>query len=74
MFSDLAFSSVGEFLQMGKYALHVWAVYGIFTVFVFMNLFLPRLERKRFISEQKSRALREAQINSARESSSGESV
>lgn len=74
MLDNLAFSSVGEFLQMGKYALHVWAVYGVFAVFVFMNLFLPRLERKRFILEQKSRALREAQINSARESSSGESV
>lgn len=74
MFENLAFSSVGEFLQMGKYALHVWAVYGIFAVFIFVNLFLPRIERKRFIAEQKSRALREAQINSARENSSGESV
>jgi len=74
MLDNLAFSSVGEFLQMGKYALHVWAVYGIFAVFVFMNLFLPHLERKRFIAEQKSRALREARINSARENFSGESV
>ena len=74
MFENIAFSSVGEFLQMGKYALHVWAVYGIFAVFEFVYLYLPRLQRKRFIAEQKSRLLREAQLKSARDSVSGESV
>lgn len=74
MFENIAFSSVSEFLQMGKYALHVWAVYGIFAVFIFVNLFLPRIQRKRFIAEQKSRAQREAQIKSARERASGEKV
>ena len=74
MLENLAFSSVSEFFQMGRYALHVWAVYGIFAVFIFVNLYLPRLERKRFIAEQKRRALREAQMTSARNSSSGEKV
>ncbi|MDX1490460.1 MAG: heme exporter protein CcmD [Pseudohongiellaceae bacterium] len=74
MFDNLAFSSFSEFLQMGKYTVHVWSVYAIFAVFIFVNLFLPRLERKRFILEQKRRALREAQINSARDSSSGENL
>lgn len=74
MFDNIAFSSVSEFLQMGDYALHVWAVYGVFAVFIIVNLFLPRVQRKRFIAEQKSRLLREAQIKSARDSASGEVV
>ncbi len=62
MFDSIQFASVGEFLQMGKYAFHVWTVYGVFAVFIFANLFLPRLQRRQFIREQKQRALRDAQM------------
>ena len=61
MFENLAFASVSEFLQMGKYTFHVWSVYVLFAVFVTVNLYLPRAQRRQFIREQKRRALRDAQ-------------
>ncbi len=61
MFDTIAFASVGEFLQMGKYTFHVWSVYVLFAVFMTVNLYLPRLQRRQFIREQKRRALRDAQ-------------
>ena len=61
MFENLAFSSVTEFLQMGKYTFHVWSVYGLFAVFLTVNLYLPRAAHRQFIREQKRRALRDAQ-------------
>ena len=61
MFENLAFASVSEFLQMGKYTFHVWSVYVLFAVFLTVNLYLPRAQRRQFIREQKRRALRDAQ-------------
>lgn len=61
MFENLAFGSVSEFLLMGKYTFHVWSVYGLFAVFLTVNLYLPRAQRRQFIKEQKRRALRDAQ-------------
>ncbi|MES3006156.1 MAG: heme exporter protein CcmD [Pseudomonadota bacterium] len=65
MFSGIVFSSVSEFLQMGTYAFHVWTVYGVFAIFVFVNLYLPRAQRNQFIREQKRRAQRDAQTGKA---------
>tara|TARA_R100001377_G_scaffold33954_1_gene18648 strand:- start:1137 stop:1379 length:243 start_codon:yes stop_codon:yes gene_type:complete len=79
MFEQIQFNSVAEFLQMGKYTFHVWSVYGLFSIFIFVNLFLPRVQRRQFIREQRNRALRDAQLakNTAveqeRESASEES-
>ena len=79
MFDSIAFESVGEFLQMGKYSFHVWSVYGLFSIFILVNLFLPRVQRRQFIREQRNKALRDAQLakNTAgqqeRESAKGES-
>ena len=61
MFDSIAFASLSEFLQMGKYTFHVWSVYLLFAVFVFVNLYLPGAQRRQFIREQKRRALRDAQ-------------
>lgn len=63
MFDSVQFASVGEFLRMGKYAFHVWTVYGVFAVFIVANLLLPRLQRRQFFREQQQRALRDAQIS-----------
>lgn len=65
MFDGIVFASVSEFLQMGSYAFHVWSVYVLFTIFIVANLVVPRLQRKQFIREQKNRALRDVQMNSA---------
>lgn len=67
MFENLAFASVSEFLQMGKYTFHVWSVYVLFAVFVTVNLYLPRAQRRQFIREQKRRALRDAQSDQSTE-------
>ncbi len=61
MFDSIVFSSVSEFLQMGTYAVHVWTVYAVFAVFIFVNLYLPLVQRRQFIREQKRRAQRDAQ-------------
>ncbi len=65
MFSGIVFSSVGEFLQMGTYAFHVWTVYGVFAIFLFVNLYLPRVQRRQFIREQQRRAQRDAHTGKA---------
>lgn len=78
MFENIQFNSVTEFFQMGKYSFHVWSVYGLFAIFIFANLFLPRVQRRQFIREQRNKALRDAQlakhtaVEKARSSASGE--
>lgn len=62
MFENIQFNSVAEFLQMGRYTFHVWSVYGLFTIFILVNLFLPRVQRRQFIREQRNKALRDAQL------------
>lgn len=44
---------------MGGYGTYVWAAYGFFAVVVAYNLLQPRLARKRFMKQQKSRLQRE---------------
>ncbi|MDO8271118.1 MAG: heme exporter protein CcmD [Gammaproteobacteria bacterium] len=66
MLDGIVFSSVSEFLQMGTYALHVWTVYGVFAIFIFVNLYLPVAQRRQFIREQKRRAQRDAQVGKAK--------
>ncbi|MFK7864414.1 MAG: heme exporter protein CcmD [Pseudohongiellaceae bacterium] len=52
MFEAMEFASFSEFLDMGGYAFNVWAVYGLFTVFIAANLIAPKLKRKAIIKEQ----------------------
>jgi len=58
MISAIEFSSFSEFLNMGGYAFNVWAVYGLFFVFIAANLVAPVLKRKSILKEQ-SRRLRQ---------------
>ncbi len=78
MFDAIVFASFSEFLQMGRYAFHVWTVYALFTVFIVANLTLPGIQRRRFIREQKRRVQRDAQIrgtaNAGSSDAPGESV
>lgn len=59
MLENVQFASVSEFLQMGRYAFHVWSVYILFAIFVLANLLVPRLRRRQFIREQRQRAQRD---------------
>ncbi len=55
---ELQFSSLGEFLQMGDYTFHVWSVYALFLFFLAYNLYMPILQRRRFMRQQRARARR----------------
>jgi heme exporter protein D len=56
---SIQFSSLGEFLEMGRYTFHVWAVYAIFAAFLLINLLQPLRQRRAFIREQKQRIRRD---------------
>lgn len=60
MISGIEFSSFSEFLNMGGYAFNVWAVYGLFSAFIAINLVAPMIKRKSILKEQ-SRRLRQQQ-------------
>ncbi len=60
MINGIEFSSFSEFLNMGGYAFNVWAVYGLFSVFIAINLVAPAMKRKSILKEQ-SRRLRQQQ-------------
>ncbi len=60
--SGLQFSSLSEFLLMGQYTFHVWAVYFIFAVFLTANIVQPLRQRRLFIKEQQRRARRDANV------------
>jgi len=57
MFEAIQFSSFSEFINMGGYAFNVWTVYGLFAVFVAVNLYFPLRQKKQIIREQKRRLL-----------------
>ena len=51
----MQFSSFQEFIQMGGYAFNVWSVYGMFVIFLAVNLLGPLRKNKRIIRELKRR-------------------
>ena len=55
MIEAIQFSSFGEFLNMGGYALNVWGVYAIFGVFVAVNLLGPLRRRKKILRDLRRR-------------------
>ncbi|PCJ23116.1 MAG: heme exporter protein CcmD [SAR86 cluster bacterium] len=55
MLDALQFSSFSEFIDMGGYAFNVWSVYGLFALFVAVNLIMPVRKRKQILREQKRR-------------------
>lgn len=67
MFEAMEFSSFAEFLDMGGYAFNVWAVYGLFTVFIAANLIAPRLKRKSIMKEQYRRIELSEELNADKE-------
>ena len=52
---EFQFDSFIDFLQMGGYALYVWAVYGLFAVFVAFNVISPLLAKRRILRQLKGR-------------------
>lgn len=65
MIDAIQFSSFSEFLDMGGYGFNVWAVYGLFVVFVAANLLGPKLKRKSILKEQARRLKVEAETQTS---------
>ena len=61
MLSTVQFSSFADFINMGGYAFNVWAVYGLFAVFLVVNLWFPLLKRKKIILNLKRARQRQSQ-------------
>jgi len=61
MLSAVQFSSFADFINMGGYAFNVWAVYGLFAVFLVVNLWFPLLKRKKIIRNLKRARQRQSQ-------------
>lgn len=55
MIEAIQFSSFAEFLNMGGYGFNVWSVYGIFVVFIAVNLIAPIRRRKQIVKDLKRR-------------------
>ena len=75
----MQFSSFQEFIEMGGYAFNVWSVYGMFVIFLAINLYGPLRKNKQIIRDLKRRYAinSEAQsmpIGTNMESSSGSEV
>tara|TARA_B100000575_G_scaffold84682_1_gene66870 strand:+ start:239 stop:484 length:246 start_codon:yes stop_codon:yes gene_type:complete len=51
----MQFSSFQEFIDMGGYAFNVWSVYGMFIIFLAINLYGPLRKNKQIIRDLKRR-------------------
>ena len=57
MIEAIQFASFSKFFNMGGYAFNVWAVYGLFVIFIAANLLAPRIRRRSIMKEQYRRIL-----------------
>lgn len=76
LINAIQFDSWAEFIDMGGYAFNVWAVYGLFALFIAVNILVPLRRRSALLRDLRRRARIDDQValNSAainRESMSG---
>lgn len=64
MLDAIQFSSFAEFIDMGGYGFNVWSVYGLFAIFVAVNLILPLRKKQRILRQLKRRVTLDEEINS----------
>ena len=62
MLDAIQFSTWAEFIDMGGYGFNVWSVYGLFAIFVAVNLILPLRKKQKIIRQLKRRMTLEAEI------------
>lgn len=48
---SLQFSSLADFLAMGKHGFYVWSAYGITLIIVVFNLIVPLMKRRNLLLE-----------------------
>ena len=66
----IQFDSWAEFVDMGGYAFNVWAVYGLFVVFIAVNIIAPLQRRKTLLRDLRRRQNIDAQVALNRQSAS----
>lgn len=71
LLNAIQFDSWAEFVDMGGYAFNVWAVYGLFVVFIAVNIIVPLQRRKALLRDLRRRQKLNAQVALNRQSASG---
>ncbi|MDO7672073.1 MAG: heme exporter protein CcmD [OM182 bacterium] len=71
LLNAIQFDSWAEFVDMGGYAFNVWAVYGLFVVFIAVNIIVPLQRRKALLRDLRRRQNIDAQVALNRQSASG---
>jgi heme exporter protein D len=71
LLNAIQFDSWAEFVDMGGYAFNVWAVYGLFVVFIAVNIIVPLQRRKALLRDLRRRQDIDAQVALNRQSASG---
>lgn len=61
MMIELQFSGLSEFLTMGGYGLYVWSSYGLFLLFLIVNIGFLLLSKRKILAMLKARQARENQ-------------
>ena len=70
LLNAIQFESWAEFVDMGGYAFNVWAVYGLFVVFIAVNIIAPLQRRKTLLRDLRRRQNIDAQVALNRQSAS----
>ena len=70
LLNAIQFDSWAEFVDMGGYAFNVWAVYGLFVVFIAVNIIVPLQRRKTLLRDLRRRQNIDAQVALDRQSAS----
>ena len=70
LLNAIQFDSWAEFIDMGGYAFNVWAVYGLFVVFIGANIIAPLQRRKTLLRDLRRRQNIDAQVALNRQSAS----
>ena len=70
LLNAIQFDSWAEFVDMGGYAFNVWAVYGLFVVFIAVNIIAPLQRRKTLLRDLRRRQNIDAQVALNRQSAS----
>ena len=70
LLNAIQFESWAEFVDMGGYAFNVWAVYGLFVVFIAVNIIVPLQRHKTLLRDLRRRQNIDAQVALNRQSAS----
>ncbi len=58
----MQFSNFQEFIEMGGFAFNVWSVYGMFLIFLTINLYGPLRKNRQIIRDLKRRYALDGQV------------